>query len=120
MGPPPHARQRGVLERLFPLQPHHAPASPYESLEHDPAGTIRTIAEHLGETLPNAPSTETALVKQRTALNEEWRERFLRESGDLNRVDHKFARRVVPRTWRSFRSLLQGRLTAGPFPDPID
>jgi LPS sulfotransferase NodH len=59
----------------------------YEETDRDPAASVQRIAAHLRVTLDSPPEIETPYVRQRTSLNEKWRERYLSEVGDLNVVD---------------------------------
>lgn len=88
----------------------------YESLEQDPAGAVVSIAAHLGVELDGRPDLRTAVVKQRSSLSEEWRQRFFADAGSLDRLDMPSRRRYAPRTLKSLRELLGGRLLVGPIP----
>jgi LPS sulfotransferase NodH len=59
----------------------------YEEVDLDPSASIHKLAAHLGVTLDREPDLDSPLIRQRTALNEEWRERYLAEAGDLSRFD---------------------------------
>lgn len=60
----------------------------YEDLIADPRGAVAGVAELVR--LEEAAEADLGLLGvgvQRDALNEEWRERFLAEAGDLDRLD---------------------------------
>jgi LPS sulfotransferase NodH len=59
----------------------------YEEVDLDPAASVRRIAAFLDVALDREPDLSSPFVRQRTALNEEWRQRYLGESGDLGRFD---------------------------------
>ncbi len=59
----------------------------YEELDLDPASTLRRVASYLDVDLPPAPIDGGPYVRQRGALTEEWRERYLAAVADLNLPD---------------------------------
>ena len=88
----------------------------YEALEQDPAAAVVAVADHLDTDLEARPDVRTTTVKQRAALEEEWRRRFFEDAGSLDRLDAAFRRRYAPRTMKSLREFLSGRLLVGPIP----
>ncbi len=85
----------------------------YETLEREPAATVAAIAAFLGVQLDQPADTRTTRVKQRAALEEEWRARFFRDAGSLDRLDPPFLLRYAPRTPGTLRKFLQGKLVMG-------
>jgi LPS sulfotransferase NodH len=62
-------------------------ARSYEALNSDPVRVVETIAEMMGvDAVCGRPDTVTISV-QRDTLSEEWRERFLGEARDPDRLD---------------------------------
>jgi len=56
----------------------------YEELVQDPRGTVQAIASHIGVKCAELPPMRSGKRIQRDALNEEWREQFLKETAPLS------------------------------------
>jgi LPS sulfotransferase NodH len=88
----------------------------YEELEKRPADHVRAVADLAGVALSREPDIRTNTVRQRDALNEEWRRRFLAEAGSEDWLDPPALWRPYARTPRSFLRFLRGGLAVGPTP----
>jgi LPS sulfotransferase NodH len=58
----------------------------YEELERDPVGVLQAVGRHVGIDVPAESVQPPRFQRQRTALNEAWRERFIAEYGDPDRM----------------------------------
>jgi LPS sulfotransferase NodH len=87
----------------------------YEDMVSDPEGTVRRVAAHVGVAEPVALDPAGIDVGvQRDEISEAWRERFIRESADLGRLEHPrgrariWLRRAARDVWY-LAHLLSGR-----------
>jgi LPS sulfotransferase NodH len=72
----------------------------------DPQAAADAIADLLGlDTRPRVDMAKVSFEVQRDTLTDEWRERFVREAGDLTYLDDRLWR-LRPRLLR-WRSLLR-------------
>lgn len=78
-----HARWRLFFARngLAPLR------MTYEATTADPAAAVAQIAALVDVPAPQVDLTASQVAVQRDALSQDWRERFLRETGDLDHLD---------------------------------
>lgn len=85
----------------------------YEDLVSAPGPTVMQIAAHAGvEIRPSDISPDVHVRMQRTALNEEWKEKFISEMGSIDHLDKLVAEKPYPRSFRNFRRLWAGKLRA--------
>ena len=69
----------------------------YERIVADPTAAVTAVAAHVGvdeQVIPDPSRLNVAV--QRDELSEEWRTRFIAETGDMAYLDHRFGR---PRIW---------------------
>lgn len=74
----------------------------YEDIVANRHGALCQIAARLGVSLPDHAGTPNYQL-QRTSINQEWREQFIREYGDLNSF-HSL-RRAEAGTWSDWKSI---------------
>lgn len=59
----------------------------YEELDRDPVGVLKAVGRHVGIEVSAESVKAPRFQRQRTALNETWRERFIAEYGDPDRME---------------------------------
>ena len=85
----------------------------YEDFITAPVESVINIAAYVGVDIqPAEIYTDVHTRVQRTTLNEEWKDKFLSEMGDINYLDRLISRKPYQRNFKNFWQFLTGKLPA--------